>query len=274
MKLIKHINNNFAVAEDSIGNKIIVQGKGIGFGDLPRELDSFKGVVRTYYDIDETYVSMINHIPNDIITLSGKIIDKAINALDCKLNPNIIFTLADHICFSIERYRKNMAVNMPILHDVKNFYEKEYQIGLYALKLLRTDLQEFLPNEEAAYIALHIVNAEQMEKTKKIDNDAIIANIISIIEDNYDIEINKSSFNYSRFVLHMNYILKDAKGHDPNVKSNKIYEHIKDEFPELDECANKIIKYLKKEINITLNNEEKLYLMLHINRLCNREACD
>ena len=31
MKLIKKINNNFVLAEDSAGNQVIVEGKGIGF---------------------------------------------------------------------------------------------------------------------------------------------------------------------------------------------------------------------------------------------------
>ena len=275
MKLIKHINNNFAVAEDSVGNKVIVQGKGIGFGDLPRELKNFNGVVRTYYNVDEAYVRMINHIPSDVITISGKIVDKVVNTINCKMSANIIFTLADHISFSIERYKKNMHVKMPIIHDVKNFYEKEYAIGVYALKLIREELQVFLPEEEAIYIALHIINAEEMENNKSISNDVIISNITVLIEDEYDIKINKDSFNYSRFSSHMNYLLKRSKANQAiQSKNDKIFEYIKNEFPKSFVCANKISKYLEKEINVQLNDEEKLYLMLHINRLCSHEACN
>lgn len=275
MKLVKHINNNFAVAEDSVGNQVIVQGKGIGFGDLPRELKNFNGVVRTYYNVDEAYVGMLNHIPSEIITLSGKIIDQVVNTIDCKLSANIIFTLADHICFSIERYKKNMHIKMPIIYDVKNLYEKEYAIGVYALKLIREELQEFLPEEEATYIALHIINAEEMEKNKRISNDIIVANITTLIEDEYDMQINRNSFNYSRFVSHINYLLKRSRAHQTiQSKNDQIFEYIKKEFPESFICANKISKYLEKEIKAQLNDEEKLYLMLHINRLCSHEACN
>jgi len=275
MKLIKHINNNFAVAEDSVGNVVIVQGKGIGFGDLPRELKDFNGIVRTYYNLDESYVGMINDIPSEVITLSGKIIDKVVNTIDCKLSANIIITLADHICFSIERHKKDMNIKMPILYDVKNLYDKEYAIGVYALKLIREELYEFLPEAEAAYIALHIINAEQMEISKSVSNDIIISNITKLIEDEYNIKISKDSFNYSRFVSHMNYLLKRSEANQLiQSKNERIFEKISNEYPKSFICANKITKYLKKLLSIKLNDEEKLYLMLHINRLCSREACN
>ncbi|MEF2609168.1 MAG: PRD domain-containing protein [Faecalicoccus sp.] len=40
------------------------------------------------------------------------------------------------------------------------------------------------------------------------------------------------------------------------------------------ECSEKIAIYLRDKLKILLNEEEKLYLMLHINRLCTREDCD
>ena len=42
-------------------------------------------------------------------------------------------------------------------------------------------------------------------------------------------------------------------------------------YPDINVCVEKISKYLNDEYSINLNDEEKLYLMLHINRLCSRE---
>lgn len=60
MKIIKSINNNFAVAEDSAGNQCIVSGKGIGFGTVPREITDLGVINRTYYDVDSAYIAIIN----------------------------------------------------------------------------------------------------------------------------------------------------------------------------------------------------------------------
>ena len=35
MKLLKKINNNFALAEDSKGEQVIVEGRGVGFRPFP-----------------------------------------------------------------------------------------------------------------------------------------------------------------------------------------------------------------------------------------------
>ena len=35
MKLLKKINNNFALAIDGNGEKVIVEGRGIGFNRMP-----------------------------------------------------------------------------------------------------------------------------------------------------------------------------------------------------------------------------------------------
>ena len=60
MKLLKKINNNFALALDSRGEQIIVEGKGIGFQKMPMELNDLSLITRTYYDTKEQDVSLIN----------------------------------------------------------------------------------------------------------------------------------------------------------------------------------------------------------------------
>jgi len=273
MKLIKHINNNFAVAEDASGNTVIVQGKGIGFGVLPRELTSFEGVVRTYYNIDSTYFDIIREIPNDIISLSGKVIDKAVNDLDCELSPNIVFTLADHINFSIERYKKGITIKPFMLNDIKFLYEKEYAIGVYALDLLKKELHEYLPKEEAAFIALHIINSKLSTEDRELSYDIILTDIVNIIENKYNLKINKDNFNFSRFASHMDFFLKRVKYKEIlQTKNEKLFDSVKNEYVEAYECVEEIADYFRQTLQIELSKEEKLYLILHINKLCDRET--
>ena len=51
-----------------------------------------------------------------------------------------------------------------------------------------------------------------------------------------------------------------------------MYESIREKFPEIAECIDKIEEYFVKKFNIQLSEEEKMYLMLHINRICVREG--
>lgn len=271
MKIVKNINNNFAVAIDKSGNTLVIRGKGIGFGSVPRMVEKSK-IERSYYDVDEKYFLAISGIPEDIITISTKIIDKARMVIDSPINSTVVFSLADHIAFAIKRHKEKLNVSLPLVYDVQHLYEKEYEIGLYGLEVIKKELKEYLPKDEAAFIALHLINAEKTQKVDKSDDSMIVDEVTRIIEKMLNVSINRDSFNYSRFASHMFYLLKRSKNKEIMVTDNsEIYETIKKKYQNIYECSQIVSNYLKNELLIELNNEEKLYLMLHINRLCARE---
>lgn len=275
MKIIKNINNNHAIAIDSKGNQLVVNGKGIGFGGVPREITDLSLVERTYYNVDEQYISMINDIPEEIIDISSQIVMKAQTILDYPISSNIVFTLADHINFCIERYKKSMKISLPIVYDIEQLYDREMEIGKYGLDLIKKRLGLYLPKEEAAYIALHIISAQQQQNEREQLNNEILEDITSIIEEQYGMIINRENFNFSRFATHMRYLLKRGESkHLVSSDNKKLFENMKDSNTKNYECIEKISEYFKKKVNLELNDEEKLYLMLHVNRLCTREDCD
>ena len=149
------------------------------------------------------------------------------------------------------------------------------EVGKYALQLIKKKYHIHLPQEEATYIALHLINAkEQMDIEKENIDEKIIQQIINIIENEYCITINKNHFNYSRFVSHMYYLLKRSKQkHLLSSDNHILYDKTKEEFPKTYNCTKQITQYLLNQFKIDLTDEEKLYLMLHINRLCTREEC-
>ena len=275
MKVIKNINNNVSLCLDSNNIEVVAFGKGIGFTKPPYEVD-LNQVQRTYYDIDPMYITMISDMPEEILDISDNIINYARIKLDNPVSSNIVITLADHINFAIQRYKENMNIKLPIVHDIQYLFETEMEIGEYALKLIKKKLKVFLPKEEAAYIALHIINAESMNKNKKQEklDEEVIDDICDIIEKDFQIKVDKIGFNYSRFVSHMHYLLKRGKKNEMVKSENqKLYESLINTYPKTYECIQHVRKYLKDQMNWDLSDEECIYLMLHINRLCAREDC-
>lgn len=271
MKIVKNINNNFAVAIDKNGNTLVIRGKGIGFGSIPRMVEKSK-IERSYYDVDENYFLAISGIPEDIITISTKIVDKARMVIDNPINSTVVFSLADHIAFAIKRHKEKLNVSLPLVYDVQHLYEKEYEIGLYGLEVIKKELKEYLPKDEAAFIALHLINAEKIQKIDENNENVIVDEVTRIIEKTMNISINQDSFNYSRFASHMFYLLKRSKNKEFMLTGNsEMYETIKKEYQNIHKCSQVISNYLKSKLSLELNDEEKLYLMLHINRLCTRE---
>lgn len=276
MKVIKNINNNVAICLDSNHNEVVAFGKGIGYGKPPYEVD-LKKIKRVYYNVSQMYVRMINEIPADILDISIKVIDQARRVLKNEINANIVFTLADHIAFAIKRYEKQLDVKLPIVYDVQFLFEEEMRLGELALQLIQKRRKVFLPQEEAAYIALHIVNAEEKNKNRTEDgiDQEIIERITAIIEESFHLHINQKGFNYSRFVSHIHYLIRRGKENNMVKSENdQLYASLAESFPKTEDCANQISQYLQETLGCTLSDEEKMYLMLHINRLCAREDCN
>ena len=274
MKAIRRFNNNTVLCITKNGNEVVAFGKGIGFHEIPYEVELSK-IERTYYSVDEQYLSIINQIPDDILKLSTAIVDKAKEKLDYPYSGNTVFTLADHIIFAIKRSRDKINLKLPVIYDIDNLFEAEFEIGKYALELIKQKMNISLPRDEASFIALHLINGKEYNNSEtELKDEEIIDAVTTIIEKEYSITINREQFNYSRFVSHMRYLLKEDKLKQPIYSCNsKIYDELKEEFPKAHRCAQIIVDYLHEKLETELNNDEKLYLILHINRLCNREEC-
>jgi len=141
MKVIRCINNNVALCQDENGNEFVAFGKGIGFRKAPYEIRPSQ-IEKSYYNVDSIYISMINDLPEEIIMIADEIINYSRNKIDYPLSSNIVFTLADHINFAIQRYKKKLKLSLPIIHDVKHQFETEMEIGKYSLQLIHKKLKE------------------------------------------------------------------------------------------------------------------------------------
>ncbi|MBR3352069.1 MAG: PRD domain-containing protein [Erysipelotrichaceae bacterium] len=274
MKAIKRLNNNVVICLTAKGKEVIARGKGIGFHEMPYDIP-LADIERTYYGVDDKYLSVIENIDDEYIELASEIVDYAKRKLDYSLTGNIVFTIADHLQFSVKRFQQGMNVKLPIIYDIQYLYPKEMDVGRQALKLIRERFKQYLPEDEAAMIAMHFINGQMAEKAADSSpEEKLVADITEIIEKEFGIEIDKKGFNYSRFVSHLNYLIRRSQNNELiRSENSSIYEKLKQDSPKAYLASEKITGYLLEKIKTTLTDEEKLYLILHINRLCSREDC-
>ena len=158
------INNNVVCSVNGKGEEIILRGKGIGFQKKPgMEVDA--SLVEGIFTLEKSQtknklVQLLEDIPEIYIEITSQIVDHAKETLGKSLNENIYVTLTDHIHFAIERKQKHLEYVNPLLWEIKSFYTGEYQVGLWALDLIHKRLGQRLKEDEAGFIALHIVNAQ------------------------------------------------------------------------------------------------------------------
>lgn len=270
MRIIRKINNNAAVALDSRGKEAVVLGKGIGFPKVPYDLKDISVVDRTFYDIDPRYLDMISTLPQEILLASADISEEAQVRLKTSLNPNLPLTLADHLNFAIERLRKGVNLEMPIAYDIRHLYPKEAKLGTEALSILEEYTGVSLPDTEAINIAMHLINAEieNSELHSLIKVMEILDQVDTIVEKELSIKLDKDSYGYYRFGMHLRYLVQRLmSGAQSDNGSGSMLKTVAREYPQIYICALKVTDYLKKTWGWKCNDEELLYLMLHINRV-------
>ena len=77
------------------------------------------------------------------------------------LNPNLPFTLADHVQFAVERLKKGVNLTTPIAYDIRHLYPREAAMADTALQDAATSrLGWTCRTSEAINIAMHFINAE------------------------------------------------------------------------------------------------------------------
>lgn len=271
MQVIKKINNNVAICLDRNQDELVAFGKGIGFPKMPYELTDLSKIRMTFYRIDSHNFQLIKEIPEDILEVSADIVQKAQSVLKRDLNQNVMFSLADHINFAIERSKKRISLNYPFSYDIRSFYPQEYQIGELALKLVKDKLGVQLPQEEKVAIALHFINSQVVTTLQLSDAsfNSIVELAIKEIESCFSLTIDRNAFIYNRFVTHLRYFLKRLESNQQidDGSSKLIRSSFKQNYPQVYQCTVDIVSQIDQRLSTVSTDDEVFYLMIYVQRM-------
>ena len=216
-------------------------------------------------------------MPLDYITVCTQIIENAQLNLGKRLSQNIYITLTDHICFAIERKKTGLEYKNEMLWEIKNFYPAEYEQGKLAIALVNDKLGTLLSEDEAGFIALHIVNAElETGMGDMLSITKMIQGIIDIIEGHYKITLNQDSLDYGRFITHLKFlgqrIFKNQTMQENDSDFTRMIRNlVQEKYPKDFLCAKRIQSYIQRNFGHLLSNEEMFFLMTHLGKLMNRK---
>lgn len=271
----KVINNNVVSILDEEGKEQIVMGKGIAFQKRSgEELDESLINKRFYLkdsNANERFERIISEIPSEYLSTGSEIVELAKLTLNKNLNESLIISLTDHIYTTVQRYKDGISLTNPLLWEIKRYYEPEYEIALKTLEIISEKFGVNLPEDEAGFITVHIVDSE-MENCTIDDVNQItkfIQDICSIVKYFFNVDFDTKSVNYYRFITHIKFfaqrvILKNAYLASSD---DSLYEIIKEKYINAYNCVLKIEDYISKNYSYEISNEEKLYLMIHIERV-------
>lgn len=273
MELFKKINNNVALARDAKGREMVVFGKGIGFPAMPYELTDLSLVQRSFYDVNEKYFDLLRDVPEAVFLAADDIADTAREELGCSLNTNLTYALADHLNFAIQCSREGMNVRTPLAYDIRHLYPQEYAIAKEGLHQLCSTLEVDLPESEAVSIAMHIITAENEvgDMHSTILTAKVISEISALVEESLSVKLDKDSFSFSRFAMHLRYLVQrmmQGKPLNSDSAMDVMFTTMRREYPDTYTCVQQIDRFLRDTYGWTCSREEQLYLIMHIHRVC------
>ncbi len=273
MLVEKIINNNIISARDEKGIELVAMGKGIGFGQKAgNEIadDKIEKIFRLE-NIDDTerFKSLLASLPIEYIRLSLRIINYAKETLEMQLNQNVYIGLTDHISFAIKRQREGMVFTNVLHEEVKLFYPNEYLVGNHALYLIEQDTGCRLGEDEAASIALHIVNAElNLDISGTFMIIKMMREMMEIIEDKTGIS-EKAAYPRDRLITNIKHLAKRLLSEEAlqGREDLKLYDFVRTNYPSEYLLIDKVNRHIEKSYHCSMTEEEKIYLALNVKRM-------
>lgn len=273
MKITRVINNNIVCAYDANNKEVVIMGKGIGFNAKQGDAISKNKIEKIFKMESQSTVNklkeLLEKLPIEYIKVSSEIISYAKRTLGKRLNQNIYITLTDHINFAIHRYQNGMKFQNPLLWEVKQFYKSEYLIGEYAIDLIEKKLGISMSEDEAASIALHIVNAEYNTEIKEaMKITTLIGDVLKIVTEFYGAKLDEESLHYSRLITHLKFLVQRLFMNELLHNTDEILlDAIINAYPKEYECSLKIKDYIEVNYEKEIPHEELAYLTVHIKRV-------
>lgn len=275
MKIAKILNNNIAIAVNDKGEDIIVMGCGVAYqkryGDIIDESRIERMFTNSVPELSNKFEALIKEIPAEYLDAAEIIFDKASLRLGKEFAGNLYLSLTDHIYFTAKRYHEGLEIHNRLLLETKMLYQEEFQAGLEAIEYLNQRFSLALPEDEAAFIAMHFVNASMgMEMNETTAITKVVQQIRTIIRNYFQIEFDEESFDYYRMMTHLKFFAQrmvTGKTYDSSGDDSQLLQMVQNKYQKSYNCVERIGKFLTKEYSYMIAPSEQLYLTIHIERI-------
>ncbi|MGG3841939.1 glucose PTS transporter transcription antiterminator GlcT [Anoxybacillus kestanbolensis] len=271
-RIEKVLNNNVLIASHPTYDEVVLIGKGIGFGkkkgDVIEQKDVEKWFILKNEREQEQYKKLLPHVDEEFIGLMNDIVHHIRKRTNSPLNEHIHVALTDHILFAIKRLEQGMDIKNPFLVETKSLYPLEYDVATEVVNMLNERLHIQLPEGEIGFIALHIHSALTNHQLSEVNQHSqLISRLVSVVEEQLDIRIDRESIHYLRFVRHLRYAIERVKKGEKIEEPKKLSNILKETYPLCYNLSWKLIKIMQQTLQLPVDEAEAVYLTLHLQRL-------
>ncbi|WP_042753040.1 BglG family transcription antiterminator LicT [Lactococcus garvieae] len=274
MEIRKILNNNVVIAINSRNEEIILMGLGIGFSKKTGqavEVDKIEKVfgLKATSDI-QSFSEILNEIPSKIIELSMLTLAEVKTKFDKEISDTTLVAFADHLHAALLRTEENISVKNFLLWDIKRFFPEEFKICLKALKKVKEQYNVELPEDEAGFLTMHIVNGTlgagheyAMQLTKLMEE------ILTTLKYTLKITFDEQDIYFQRFITHLKFFTERILSGSVRVEENdkELFALIMRKYPNAFLGTRKVSEFLKKTRDYEVSESEQIYMTVHLARI-------
>lgn len=275
MRVKKVINNSILCVVDDKGSEMIVTGRGLGFKRKTGERIDPALVEKTYHVEGKAEQrklrELVEQIPLEHLKLTQDLIEQIRSQITSPLNESLLITLADHISFAIKRKQEGVEFSNPLEGAIMSYYPTEYHLGQQCLRVIQREIQVELSPSEAAFIALHIVNAElNTSMSVMYDITKLIQGALEVVEYYYQRKFDRESLDFNRFIVHLRFFAQRLFQAAPSCADeydNEFRDMIRRSCARHYKCAQHIAEYIRNAYQKEVSDAELIYLTIHLKRI-------
>ena len=274
MKIKKILNNNLVIASDRDNEEVVVWSKGLGFrkkkGDFFQKEEAEKIFVLQDEDVKDQYSQLMEDADPRSVEIAEAIISNAADEHHMQFNESVHLALTDHINSIISRLEEGVNLTNQLTMEISKLYPDEFKIGIYGNDLIEQKTGYKPLYDEAAFIAMHLVNGQSdgtVDEATVRKTAEFISDVTSMIESYYDIELDETSYSYYRFVMHLKYLSKRIMQGMVPPDDPVLYDLVTRFYPESIKGMEKIAHVINLKYHKEVSTEEKAYIAIYVARL-------
>lgn len=211
----------------------------------------------------------------------SKILNKVFNGMDFSISGNAYQNLVSHLFVALHRMQDTCADNIMSkerVETIKNDFPFEYKVANEITKDLSVEFNVDIPEEEIAYITIHLAGKEMLDITKQNESNIVISdesnqmvkNMLELIYEFFNIDFRDDLELRVSLALHL-IPLKVRLFYDMDL-DNPMLKEIKTRFTLAYTIAVQACSILQKKFNKVISENEIGYIALHFNLALERKG--
>lgn len=270
MKTIRVFNHNAVSTVMPDGREAIVLGKGIGFQKRPGDPVDERRMEKVYYvqnEMQTKFLQMLQDVEPSVMRAAEQILVMAQDA-GFSMSNQATISLIDHIGFAIDRQKKGIQLPNLLLSETQLLYQKEYELGGRSLKIIEDCCGIRLPEDEAGYIALHLVTIS-VDRNAAYFSLKFIKSALDIVRETYQLELDQNSLDTMRLTTHLKFLAQriQQKNTWSGESDDPMYAQLLARDPRHRLCIARMEDFIRRSTGHTMNDSEKFYILIHLTQV-------